>query len=279
MVRQRSNSAPQRKSWISINRISPYRDMEIVLGKGTFSTVYLYYDIVENRKIAVKIIDQKKIPSKFYINEINLLSTFDHYSIVKYYGTSLIKDMIAIMLEYIPGINFFEYVSKSKPIKERYIRDLFLMIFEAVDYIHDLNIVHRDIKLENMVYNYKDREIKLIDFGFACCDDGTHNDRPGSLQYSSPDIFFIKKIITWKPIDIWCLGVALYITITLEYPYWDNVTTDFTVDIFDIDPSYSVKSDISKECIHLTKSMLNTDHYDRLTIKEIINSKWININL
>lgn len=275
MVRVRSNSAPQRRSWIPSVKISRYKNLHLVIGAGTFSTVSLYYDNAEQRYVAIKKIKKRSLPSKYYTNEINILSNINHHSIVKYYGSTLFNGLVSIILEYIPGINFFDYISKTKPIKDRDLCDLFTKIFDAVDYLHDLNIVHRDIKLENMVYNYRNNEIKLVDFGFACYDDGTDMDRPGSFIYCSPDIFFIKKIITWKPVDIWCLGISLYMSITLHYPYWDGETCDFSLGIFDNDPSYPVHSNISNRCVRLVKSMLQKDPNCRPTIKDIINGKWI----
>ena len=89
----------------------------------------------------------------------------------------------------------------------------------AVDYLDQLNITHRDIKLDNIIYNENSNTIKLIDFGFAVHTKSLLKISCGSLLYMAPEMFKNGTEFRGPPLDVWACGVVLYAISTGHFPF------------------------------------------------------------
>ena len=176
------------------------------LGEGAYGKVNLYKD-PENRKYFVtKTFMIKKLSTTSYQmfrNECKILKNLDHPNIRKLYY----HDRQYMQLEYCPGLDMFYYLSRNVLTTDQTI-DYFTQLVRGIDYLHLHGIAHLDIKLENVMIDFKTKTIKIIDFGHA-------TDKPivsylgGTHPYIPPEAFVSNRIETSKA-DIWALGVILY---------------------------------------------------------------------
>ena len=157
------------------------------LGKGSFGEVYLtkkagHSKLYATKKIPKAMADAPKTRKYFY-NEIRILSAISHKNIMKLIEVKQSEENYYLVCELCNGGSLNECLDKyrkmyRKPFSEEIVQHLMRQLVEAVNFLHERQIVHRDLKLENVLMNYdneKDKEnknilgaqVKIIDFGFA----------------------------------------------------------------------------------------------------------------
>ena len=155
--------------------------------------------------------------------EITVLKRLSHPNLIKLHDLIDTKKLIYIFTDFVKGISLKEYskAQRNRIIKEITVRRIFRQLAEAVYYLHKHNIVHRDIKLDNILMQDGTKAIKLIDFGFSVV---TTAAQPrlrifcGTPSYMSPEIVR-KTEYEGKPVDMWALGVLLYQMLTGVFPF------------------------------------------------------------
>lgn len=154
-----------------------YEISDIVLGKGLQGTVVQGKKIGTEEQVAIKIIklvnQNASLVSSIRL-EVETLKSLDHPNIVKYHDFFESDTEFHICLEKVKGGELFDRITQKKCYSERDARDLVSTLTSTVKHMHDRNIVHRDIKAENllMVSDDDDADVKLVDFGFAAKIDG-----------------------------------------------------------------------------------------------------------
>lgn len=109
---------------------------------------------------------------------------------------------------------------ENRRIPENDVRYIFKQIVEGINYLHLNNFVHRDIKLENILINKKNKDVKIIDFGFSVC---VQADKKlcmfcGTPSYMAPEIVS-KQEYNGKYVDVWALGILLYTMLCGKFPF------------------------------------------------------------
>lgn len=169
--------------------------------------------------------------------EIEILKNLDHPNIIKlqqtidtpgqvslYYSYLLTIIKLHLMLEYGGNISLQSYL-KSQPQKrlaESDVKIIFKQLAEGLDYIHRNNVVHRDLKLENILLD-SDKNVKIIDFGFSA---ETQKNKPmnifcGTPSYMAPELV-TRKYYFGHLVDIWALGISLYVLLCGYFPFKGN---------------------------------------------------------
>lgn len=161
-------------------------------------------------------------------NEYNIGKILNHEYIIKTYDVDI--DNYSVILEHCTGVDLFDYLNKPKYTNNRDMTkfaNLYLQLLEAVCYLHENNIAHMDIKLENIMYNKITKKIKLIDFGQA--DYYKKDDKyvycttiKGTIEYLPPEVF-CPTYYTGDAIDVWSCIIVLYNLIYNNTP-WDSAT-------------------------------------------------------
>jgi len=188
-----------------------------VLGTGVSGQVRLAECRKTRRRFAVKSFRKGKLSAaawKDLQNETAIYLTLDHPHIARLERVYDTGDDLHLVMECLEGGEVFDWVVKCGPYPEREAANVARQVLCAVSYLHSHNVVHRDLKLENLVYEHEDsKHLKLIDFGYATRWDGktkmTH--RCGSLQYVAPEV--LARSYTEK-VDLWSIGVLLYVLLT-----------------------------------------------------------------
>ena len=251
------------------------------IGKGTFSKVTLGYHIQTNQTVAIKILEKDKIQDKIDIERINreitILKLLYHPNISQLYETLSTSHNFYIMMEYIDGGDLFEYISTNNYLSEQKSCKYFRQLISAIEYLNKLGIAHRDIKPENILLNSTKTTLKLIDFGLSnfCGKDEMLNSSCGSPCYASPEM------ISGYPYyglisDIWSCGIVLYCMLIGSLPF-DDENLKILYDQI-TEGKFYVPSTLSNEAIDLLKKLLCVNPQKRITLNEIKNHVWFNMD-
>ena len=242
------------------------------IGKGASGCVRIAKknDSICCAKIIMKSTFSNEEDHKFLMREVEALKKIDHKNIVKFYDFYEDEANIYIFQEYCPGKTLKKYIEEVGAISENHAAIILMQLMSALSYINELNIAHRDLKLENIIISTGD-SIKLIDFGFC----STHSNVLsqtfcGSPIYAAPECILGKPYNSMKS-DIWSSGVILYTMVTGEYP-WDVSNINVMVNKI-VRGEYSFNTTMSFQCKNLIGFMLSVDAVKRKTPKEILNSQ------
>lgn len=197
------------------------------LGSGSFGSVLLGFDLSTGAKRAVKIINRTSNAKEleFVQREINVLLSISHKNIVQTYDIFDERDKIFLVLEYVSGGDFFDYMAARTKLPELPSKVILHQILEGLKYLHENNIVHRDIKPENVLIKSENPiVIQLTDFGFANFLDPTSSapqtemkSMVGTGCYMSPEIIDARG--HGKPVDLFATGVVLFRTLAGQLPF------------------------------------------------------------
>lgn len=258
-------------------------DYSKIIGEGSFGKVYKGRNKITGNFFAVKIINKKSIRGpgseallELIRTESLILQSLNHPNIVKIYYTHETEDYIYIFLDYYPGGDLFEYLNQFKYINECMAYIIMNQVFKGVFYLHSNSIVHRDIKLENFLYDSSEKmNVVISDFGFAIrreINDPLLEDYPGSPYYAAPELQ-TGTPYTGFPVDIWALGVSLYILVVGNYPFDGGDLGKIKEQV--IAKRVIYPSRLTPECIDLLGKMLNRNPDTRITISEILVHPWM----
>ncbi|KAF9908598.1 hypothetical protein BX616_000081 [Lobosporangium transversale] len=227
-------SAPssQRKIYPGLkNTVGPYKLLHSI-GQGSFSEVKMAVDTRTGDHVAIKVMSKAMIQSSDRLGisvrrESDLLKSIHHPNIIGFREVVETSLQTCIVMDYASGGELFEYVAdKRAKASEQDIQYIFAQIVDAVDYLHQNNIVHRDLKLENVLLEPRmdaplRPTVKLTDFGLAKvieADTPLLTTRCGSEDYAAPEII-LGQPYDGREADIWSLGVMLYALLVGFLPF------------------------------------------------------------
>ena len=272
--------------------------LEKCIGKGSFGEVYITsIKGDDKRKLATKKLERDQIEGteaiKYLTNEIKILHKLNHPNIAKFESVKKTKKHFYIVMEYCNGGELSKALEKyqekyGKPFSQEIVQHFMRQIIDAFKYIHSNKIIHRDIKLENILINYEseqDKEdlnlmkatAKIIDFGFACFINKS------GLLYStlgSPinmDPIILKKLNSNskkarqlgydQKADVWSLGTICY-EMLIGKSAFDSEDMDELVEKIE-NGTYTVPTNLSKEVISFINGMLQYESTKRLSCEEL----------
>ncbi|HIB78126.1 MAG TPA: serine/threonine-protein kinase, partial [Flavobacteriales bacterium] len=198
-----------------------------LLGKGRFGNVYLAYDHTMSSEVAIKTICLKKYKkhnTRNIYNERFILEKLSNPQIVNIINSYEKNNIFHIVLELCPGEELFFTIRRCGAMPTELALPLFNSMLSTLHYIHSCNIVHRDIKLENLIYCAQTHSIKWIDFDLAKYTFHTKElerltTSVGTLSYCAPEILSTYVRYNGKCIDVWSLGIVFYTILCGDFPF------------------------------------------------------------
>jgi serine/threonine protein kinase len=275
------------------------------LGKGAFGEVFLTSKQGTKQKFATKQIDKKYAANpkakKYLDNEIMILKDIDHENIVKLYDVKETSQYFYLVTEYCNGGGLSDCLEKyqeehNTAFPEELVQYLMKQIVSALRYLHSKRILHRDIKLDNILVNYESEEdrinknlmkakVKMIDFGFA------RYLKKEELAYStlgSPinmDPGILRKLNKLEhskeygydeKADIWSLGTACYEMLIGNCTFDAESMKELVTKVER--GNYFLPSTLSKEAVSFLNGMLQYDFKKRFTAEQLYRHKFLNKN-
>ncbi|XP_062313108.1 serine/threonine-protein kinase SIK1 isoform X2 [Osmerus eperlanus] len=246
------------------------------LGKGNFAVVKLARHKVTKTQVAIKIIDKTRLnPSnleKIY-REVQIMKLLNHPHIIKLYQVMETKDMLYIVTEYAKNGEMFDYLTSNGRMSEDEARRKFWQILTAVDYCHRHHIVHRDLKTENLLLD-ANMNIKLADFGFGNFYNAGEplSTYCGSPPYAAPEVFEGKEY-EGPQLDIWSLGVVLYVLVCGTLPFDGSSLPALRQRV--TEGRFRIPFYMSQDCENLIRKMLAVDPAKRISMAQIKQHRWM----
>ncbi|KAK4507710.1 hypothetical protein PRZ48_001445 [Zasmidium cellare] len=178
-----------------------------------------------------------------------------------------------MLFEYVNGGQMLDYIISHGRLKEKQARKFGRQIASALDYCHRNSIVHRDLKIENILIS-KTGDIKIIDFGLSNLFSPRNHLKTfcGSLYFAAPELLQAKQY-TGPEVDVWSFGIVLYVLVCGKVPFDDQSMPQLHAKIKKGVVEYPPW--LTPECRGLIARMLTTNPHDRATLHEIMNHPWM----
>ena len=269
------------------------------IGKGNFGEVFLTQKQGYPQYYATKKMERRKceVPPLLnrLINEIRILTSVKHPNIVKYIDLKKTKNHWYLITEFISGGSLTDILHKymamyQRPFPEDIVQHIMRQIVSAVQYLHLNRIIHRDLKLDNILLNFaseydkqtlnlKNCQVKIIDFGFATI---LNSDKTNTVLGTPPnmDPKILEQITTGIPtngytekVDIWSLGTLCYEMIMGYSPFRATNMQELYQKVKK--GNYILPSNLSEEIVSFINSMLQQDDEERADADELMNHKFL----
>ena len=297
-----------------INNFILYKE----IGKGAVGKVYLAKDKETNKVIAVKVIPQKYFKNektlKSFQKTIKLIHKLNHKNLTKLVGFEKTKHNFYVALEYSNGLNLYDYLqnymkqNNNNPLEESIVKKIIIQVAKGIKHLHNQNIIHRDIKLENILINYDDQEyekklenltdlnevsplilsldsnnftIKIADFGFSreLNENNVASTICGTPISMAPDIIQCDENHKYNnSVDFWSLGTVMYELLIGKPPFYNKNYKKLFSEILNGIYSYPKNINISIESISFINGLLQFDPKKRFNWNDIKEHPFIKNN-
>jgi len=262
------------------------------IGEGAYGNVYVGFRQSDKMKVAVK---ETKREGKGWesneedlMREVKVLQKLDHPNILKIYDFFIDekKKRCFVVLEFMRGGDLFDTVvtrakKQSIPFNELEARGIMYVTMKALEYMHDHDIVHRDIKPENLLLLAETSvpTIKIADYGFADKETMIKPGVCGTSGYMAPEIILGRSY--GKPVDVFSLGVVMFILLAGYPPYWkvsantpEAINEAVCKGMWDFEGA-NVWKHVTPEVKNLIQGMMHLNPDLRLSIKKCLAHEWM----
>ena len=241
------------------------------LGSGSFGVVKLAIEKSTGKKVAIKILDKRKISKKEeetrILYEKEIIKSFDHINVIEVFNIDEDPQKIYFIMEYCEKGELLNYVVKKRKLDEDEASYFYFQLINGLENIHHHGICHRDLKFGNLLINSSDI-LKIIDFGLSNYYDNINllSSRCGSSLYASPELISNKKYNGFTS-DIWSSGIILYGMLCGYLPFdgknpkvlYENITKGKLI----------FPHDLSNDAMDIIRKLLDTNPNTRITIPKI----------
>ena len=239
------------------------------------SKCVLCEDCSNHREVVLKIIEKNKFSkSQFELTKSIMRSFIGCSSIINIEKAFTTDQSYIYVME--PGAeDLNSYINNKGPLSENQARTYFYYIALAIQSLHAKNIIHHDIKLENIML-MRDGKVKLIDF--ELCERVPANKRSfakrGTMKYMAPEIMCSRSHSA--NVDVWSFGVTIYTALANKFPFQGDSDYTYLENMISSQPDMNAleEKNISKRLINLIEKMLQKNPEKRISIDEIVEFQW-----
>jgi calcium-dependent protein kinase len=274
---------PHEEHFLDLKQILGFSNYYLILVKLYEKPFEKIYKVQHKKTGEIRLMRDIRLSEKSkhsYQEEMKLVSELDHPNILKIYEYFEDKESYQLITELVTGDQLLKKITKVQIFNEVNAAKIMKQLFSGVAYLHDYNVVHRDLNINNIYFendNLGDYSIKIMYFGAAryLAKNEKLGDRATmNAHFMAPEVVRGKYD---KKCDIWSLGVILYILLTGFYPYDGKDRTTIMEAV--VGGTFCTEghewNSISPEALHLVKHLLAYNPEDRPQALEVINHPWI----
>ncbi|KAF9680580.1 hypothetical protein SADUNF_Sadunf06G0136600 [Salix dunnii] len=250
------------------------------IGEGTFAKVKLAVDTTNGHNVAIKIMDKNMVMESDLKNqvqrEIRTMKLLHHPNIVRIHEVIGTKTKIYMVMEYISGGQLADKLSYANKLDESEARKIFHQLIDAVDYCHTRGVYHRDLKPENLLLDGKGN-LKVSDFGLSAFHKPASmlTTACGSPCYVAPELI-ANKGYEGAAADVWSCGIILFELLSGYLPFDERNLIMLYKKISTA--QYTCPQWFTESQKKLISRILNPNPRKRITISEIIEDEWFQID-
>eukprot|EP00276_Gloeochaete_wittrockiana_P004149 CAMPEP_0184660824 /NCGR_PEP_ID=MMETSP0308-20130426/35427_1 /TAXON_ID=38269 /ORGANISM="Gloeochaete witrockiana, Strain SAG 46.84" /LENGTH=443 /DNA_ID=CAMNT_0027101687 /DNA_START=158 /DNA_END=1489 /DNA_ORIENTATION=+ len=250
-----------------------------VLGRGGFSVVQLAREkstgkFYAAKRITRQIVEDNKVS---VMREIEVLRRLNHPHVLLLHDIYETREELCILTELIRGGELFDRILQQGSYSEKDAADVIRTILLGLAHVHSRNIAHCDLKPENLMYVTPDADadLKIIDFGLAHFVGDGDTSLAGTPEYIAPEV--IRGLGYSQPVDMWSVGVVLYILLCGYYPFYGKHYKDIFKKSCSgvVDFPANPWQNISAQAKDLIQKLLEVDPYTRLTALQTLEHPWV----
>ena len=251
-----------------------YERIEEVFSGANSVAVYRCADKSTGQTVMIKCFPKQNFSQAFFQNELQINKTVACRNIIKVLDTYETRTSYNLVME-AGSMDLCDYVLSEGPLGQEKFLKLFLGVAVAISNLHDKNIIHNDLKLENIVF--KGDNLYLIDFGLSEHVRGNNqgnNRLIGSTFYTAPEV--IRDNFRSFKSDIYSFGIVMFVALTGSYPFDAENIYEYTIAQLNSQPSLNTlrSLDVKDNIVNLIGSCLSVNPDQRPTIHEIIETLW-----
>ncbi|XP_033999706.1 myosin light chain kinase, smooth muscle [Trematomus bernacchii] len=289
VVRMEQNDKPQEEetpqaySCVTVDsshKVTDHYSLQEKLGMGKFGLVFKLTHKETGRVCAGKFYKGRRAKEREAARkEIELMNFLHHPQLVQCLAAYDHKPEMVMVMEFIAGGELFERIVDDSFVHTELASVRYMQqILEGIAFMHQQNIVHLDMKPENIVcVDTTGTSVKIIDFGLACKIEG---DTPLKVMHGTPE-FVAPEVINYEPVclftDMWSIGVICYILLSGESPFQGNNDVETLSLVTAAQWEFDEESfdEITDEAKHFISSLLNKDTRRRMTCEEALAHPWM----
>ncbi|ELT98137.1 hypothetical protein CAPTEDRAFT_128601 [Capitella teleta] len=240
-------------------------------------------------QVAIKVIDTRKIKDEYVRSnlhrEAGIMAKLRHPNIIRLYETLKATTLYCLVTEYCSGGELKSHIKsqENQRLTEKEARPFVRQLVSAIEYLHERGVVHRDLKMENILLDAKKKNVKLIDFGLSNVyrEDDPLRTHCGSPEYAAPELFVLGK--TYGPeIDIWSLGIIMYAMVLGHLPFSTPYKDEYQRQrmLQNIQKGLSGYHDremqiLTKECRTFVHQLVEPNPELRISLTDIVRHPWV----
>ncbi|XP_042250350.1 serine/threonine-protein kinase NIM1 [Thunnus maccoyii] len=247
------------------------------IGYGTFSRVKLAFHALTKDKVALKILDRTRLDTqaqRLLSREITSMESLQHPNVVRLYEVVETPSRLFLVLEYAGGGDLHNKIYNEGKLSDNTSKVAFAQILSAIKYMHDISIIHRDMKAENVLFTSSGC-VKVADFGFSTRVSNRNDALDtfcGSPPYAAPELFR-DECYVGPPVDVWAMGVLLFFMVTGTMPFRAETMGKLRRCI--IEGAYTIPPWVPGPCQRLIKGILKTVPADRYAVDQMLGCDWL----
>ncbi|XP_036385911.1 serine/threonine-protein kinase NIM1-like [Megalops cyprinoides] len=243
------------------------------IGCGNFSRVKLGVHALTADKVAIKILEKTKLDQKQLSREISSMERLHHPNVVRLYEVVETASRLHLVMEYAGRGELYTRISTEGKLSDTNSKIIFAQVVSAVRHMHENNIIHRDLKAENVLFSASGC-VKVADFGFSTVSrrDETLSTLCGSPPYAAPELFREERYVGVS-VDVWALGVLLFFMVTGSMPFRADTVGRLRRCV--LEGAFTVPASVPEPCRRLICAILRPQPELRCTPDQMMGCEWL----
>ena len=266
-------------SFKSSNHYNQYQFIRWIKSGG-YGQVFLSKHVYTNKEYAIKQIDTTDFSNEDLYNisrEHLILRSMIHKNVIRCHDSFAHDNKFYTVMDFAEGGELTYLLKEKGTLSEDEAKKIFKQIYEAVCYIHSQNIIHRDLKPNNILFLDKERtQIVIIDFGISGMANGNQREKikSGTTSFLPPEVASGEEFSSNQKLDIWAMGIILYLMVEGCYPFDGKNTKEIIMSILRGKLEFDKKIKISNPLKTLIGGMLEKNYRFRIDDDSDLFNKW-----